>query len=198
MQIPIDIEVLKSVHAMTKDEAQQIIDQTEKVMIAKPIRVKRENQKMTAEAPTNLDGGPWVIALVNKDRGIVAELDYVQAKRIIQKPITIDVQILKSVHAMTEDKARQIIEETKKVRINGDTLIESDSQKDGFTCERMDDQRITLDAPTNLGDGLVVIDLISERGGDTTLVYDLKSKKIRQREELLLRRNRKVANSLTA
>jgi hypothetical protein len=165
MQIPIDIEVLKSVHAMTDDEARQIIDQTTKVTITKSIDVKPERHKITLEAPTDLGDGPWEIALVNKDGGTLAKFDS-------QRPITIDIEVLKSVHAMTEDEAQQIIRKTERVRINEDKLIHVKEPKN---------QGIVV--PTNLGDGLLVIDLINEHGGTTTLAYDLKEKKFRHEEE---------------
>jgi hypothetical protein len=98
----------------------------------------------------------------------------------MQMRIQIDIEVLKSVHAVTEEEARQIINQTKRVRINQDTLIEPASPKDGFKWKRMDNQSITVEAPPNLGDGLLVIDLINEHGGATTLVYDLKAKKFRQ------------------
>jgi hypothetical protein len=98
----------------------------------------------------------------------------------MQMQIQIDIKVLKSIHAVTEEEARQIINQTKRVRINQETLIEPASPKDGFEWKRMDDQSITVEAPPNLGDGLLVIDLINEYGGVTTLVYDLKAKKFRR------------------
>ena len=62
MQIPIDIEDLKSVGSMTEDDAQQIIDETTKVLNqGEDNHVKPENQRISLEVPTDLDGGPWVI-----------------------------------------------------------------------------------------------------------------------------------------
>lgn len=172
MQIPIDVEILKSVLSMKEDDARKIIDQTTKVIIMKPIDVKREKHKITLEAPTDLSDDPWTIDLVNKDGGTVAQLDSDQAKKIIQRPITIDIEVLKSVHPMTEHEARQIIGKTKRVRINEDTLIDvKEPKKQGIVV------------PTNLGDGLLVIDLINEHGGATTLAYDLKEKQFRHHEE---------------
>jgi hypothetical protein len=94
--------------------------------------------------------------------------------------IQIDIEVLKSIHAVTEERARQIINQTERVRINENTLLELASPKDGFEWERMANQSITVEAPPNLGDGLLVIDLINEYGGVTTLVYDLKAKKFRR------------------
>ena len=50
--------------------------------------------------------------------------------------IAIDTAVLKSVRAMTEDKAQQIIEQTNRVRINEDTPIEPERQKDGSRWKR--------------------------------------------------------------
>ena len=47
--------------------------------------------------------------------------------------IAIDTAVLKSVHAMTEDKAQHIIEQTKRVRINVDTH-RTERQLDGSLC----------------------------------------------------------------
>ena len=47
--------------------------------------------------------------------------------------IEINTAVLKSVHAMTEDKAQPIIEQTNRVRINEDTPIDG-RQKNGYHC----------------------------------------------------------------
>jgi hypothetical protein len=87
-------------------------------------------------------------------------------------PIAINTAVLKSVHAMTEDKAQPIIEQTNRVRINEDTPIEPERQKDGFTVE----------AP-NLDDGLLFINLIDVHGASiAALAYDLKAGKFRRPE----------------
>ncbi|MCK1447893.1 hypothetical protein IVB34_35860 [Bradyrhizobium sp. 2] len=100
-----------------------------------------------------------------------------RAKKIIQKPITIDIEVLESVHAMTEDKARETIGQTRSVRINEDT---PKNQKITVTVEP-ENQRITMEAPTDIGDGLLFIDLIDERGAPmATLAYDLKAGEFRQ------------------
>ena len=97
--------------------------------------------------------------------------------------IPIDIEVLKSVLSIDDKAAGQMIDKTTRVRINENTLLELNRQKDGYTLERMD-QRITVEAPNNLGDGLLVIDLINEHGGIiTTLAYDLKAKKFRREEE---------------
>ena len=88
--------------------------------------------------------------------------------------IPINIEVLKSVLAKTEDEARQIIDQTKRVRINEGTLVDA---------KKPENQRIIVEAPANLGDGLLIIDLINEHGAITTLAYDLKAKKFRQQEE---------------
>lgn len=88
--------------------------------------------------------------------------------------IPINIEVLKSVLAKTEDEARQIIDQTKRVRINEGTLVDA---------KKPENQRIIVEAPANPGDGLLIIDLINEHGAITTLVYDLKAKKFRQQEE---------------
>jgi hypothetical protein len=90
-----------------------------------------------------------------------------------QMKIEINTEVLKTVLSMKDDQARQKIDQTKRVRINGDTLIDVEPKN----------QTITLEAPTNLGDGLVIIDLINKEGATTTLAYDLKAKKFRQQKE---------------
>ena len=74
-------------------------------------------------------------------------------------PIEIGAEDLKSVRAMTEKDAQQIIVKTKSANINvaGKTTPEKATLKN---------QKITVPAPTNLGeDQLVVIDLINKDGG---------------------------------
>jgi hypothetical protein len=83
--------------------------------------------------------------------------------------IPIDVEDLKSVLSIDDKAARQIIDQTNGVRIEN-TLIEW----------KRENQRITVKVPTNLGDGLLFIDLINEQGGTTTLAYDQKAKKFRE------------------
>lgn len=87
--------------------------------------------------------------------------------------IPINTEVLKSVHAKTEDEARLIIDQTNRVRINDNTLIEPKRQKDGFTVR----------APPNLDDGLLFIDLIDVHGAPVAaLAYDLKAEEfLRQR-----------------
>ena len=87
--------------------------------------------------------------------------------------IAINTAVLKAVHAMTEDKAQPIIEQTNRVRINEDTPIEPERQKDGFTVE----------ASPNVDDRLLFIDLIDVHGAPiAALAYDLKAGKFRQLE----------------
>ena len=87
--------------------------------------------------------------------------------------ITINIEVLKSVQAMTEDEARHTIEQTERVRINEGPLT---------GVKKPENQKITVEAPTNLGDGPLIIDLIDKHGGITTLAYDLKEKKFLQQE----------------
>jgi hypothetical protein len=94
---------------------------------------------------------------------------------------------------MTEKDALQIIVQTKRVKIN---VVDEITLKD----VTLKNQKITVQAPTDLGEGLlVVIDLINERWGKIiTLAYDVKAnaqglylvlrdaasqKKFRQQEE---------------
>ena len=88
--------------------------------------------------------------------------------------IPIDIQVLKSVLRIDDETARKLIDSTKRVRINENTLIEVESEH----------QRITVKAPDDLGYGLLVIDLVNEHGRTTTLAYDQKTKKFRQRRNL--------------
>ncbi|UEM14987.1 hypothetical protein J4G43_012615 [Bradyrhizobium barranii subsp. barranii] len=86
--------------------------------------------------------------------------------------IAINTAVLKSVHAMTEEEAGETIGQTRRVRINEDTLIEPERQKDEFTVE----------AP-NLDDGLLFINLIDVHGASIAdLAYDLKAGKFRRFE----------------
>jgi hypothetical protein len=88
--------------------------------------------------------------------------------------IPIDIDVLKSVLSIEDDKAAgQIIDQTKRVRINENTLVDV----------KRENQRIIVEAPTNPGDDLLVIDLINEHGGTATIGYDQKAKKFRQQEE---------------
>jgi hypothetical protein len=94
---------------------------------------------------------------------------------------------------MTEKDALQIIEQTKRVTVN---VVDEITLKE----VTLKNQKITVPAPTDLGEGLlVVIDLINERWGKIiTLAYDVKTnaqglhlvlrdaasqKKFRQQEE---------------
>jgi hypothetical protein len=96
--------------------------------------------------------------------------------------IPIDIEVLKSVLSIDDKAAEQLIGGTNRVRINEDKLIEV----------KPENQRITVEAQTNPGDDLLIIDLINKEGATTTLAYDLKAKEFRQEEEEeeLLRRNR--------
>jgi hypothetical protein len=87
--------------------------------------------------------------------------------------IPIDIDVLKSVLSIKDDKAAgKIIDETKRVRINENTLIVVEPKN----------QKMTV--PTDLSDGLLVIDLINEHGGTTTtLAYDLKAGKFLKQED---------------
>jgi len=88
--------------------------------------------------------------------------------------IPIDVKVLKSALSIDDKAAQQIIDKTRGVRIDEDTPI---------VPKKPDNHTITVEAPTNLGDGLLVIDLIDEHGGTITIAYDLKEKKFRQQED---------------
>jgi hypothetical protein len=112
------------------------------------LRAKLEGTPEAGKAPPEVEA---------KEKGVVP-------------PIEIDIEALKSVRAMTEKDAQQIIEQTKRVKIN---VVNEITLKD-VTPEN---QRITVPAPTNLGEGLlVVIDLINEHGGKIiTLAYDVKT-----------------------
>lgn len=122
----------------------------------------------------------------------MAELD-VKEKKGVVAPIEIGTEVLRSVRAMTEKDALQIIVQTKRVKIN---VVDEITLKD----VTLKNQKITVQAPTDLGEGLlVVIDLINERWGKIiTLAYDVKAnaqelylvlrdaasqKKFRQQEE---------------
>ena len=85
-------------------------------------------------------------------------------------PIEIDAEVLKSVRAMTEEDAQKIIGQTKRVKIN---VVDEITLKD----VTLKNQKITVPAPTNLGEGqLVVIDLINKDWGKIiTLAYDVKT-----------------------
>jgi hypothetical protein len=97
--------------------------------------------------------------------------------------ILIDPEVLRSVLSVDDKSAKVMIGQTDRVRINEDVLIEPNRQNEKYTFERID-QRITLEAPDDLNDGLLVIDLINKDGGIiTTLAYDLKTKKFRQEQE---------------
>ena len=71
---------------------------------------------------------------------------------------------------MTEKDAQQIIEQTKRVKIN---VVDKITLKD----VTLKNQKITVQAPTDLGEGLlVVIDLINKDWGKIiTLAYDVKA-----------------------
>jgi hypothetical protein len=88
--------------------------------------------------------------------------------------VRINIEVLKSVHAMTEDVARQKIKKTETVRIDERTSIKP---------KKPDEETIIVEASTNLNDGLMVIDLIDKDGGATTLAYDLEDKRFRQQDD---------------
>jgi len=97
--------------------------------------------------------------------------------------ILIDLEVLKSVLSVDDKGAGLKIDQTHRVRINENAPIELNGQNDGYTFERID-QRITLKAPDDLDDGLLVIDLINKDGGIIdTLAYDLKTEKFRREQE---------------
>jgi len=94
----------------------------------------------------------------------MAELD-VKEKKGVVAPIEIGTEVLRSVRAMTEKDALQIIVQTKRVKIN---VVDEITLKD----VTLKNQKITVPAPTNLGEGqLVVIDLINKDGRKFTLAY---------------------------
>jgi hypothetical protein len=88
--------------------------------------------------------------------------------------IEIDIEVLKSVSSMKEDKARQIIDQTKKVMNDWRTPIDVTPVN----------QRITMEAPTDLGDGPLVIVLMNKDAETMAeLGYDQERKKFPPREE---------------
>jgi hypothetical protein len=105
----------------------------------------------------------------NDDQSELAELEAKgkgEVAPIEVAPIEIGAEDLKFVRAMTEKDAQQIIVQTKSVKIN---------VADKTTLEKatLKNQKITVPAPTNLGESqLVVIDLINKDGGKLfTLAY---------------------------
>jgi hypothetical protein len=80
MEIKIGSDVLSSVRSMKEDQALQIIDQTAKVRIEgnKPVDVKRVEKGIVVDVPTNLDHGPLVIILMNREGKTLALLGYDQ------------------------------------------------------------------------------------------------------------------------
>jgi len=97
--------------------------------------------------------------------------------------ILIDIEALQSVLSVDDKGAGLMIDDTDRVRINENVLIELNGQEDGYTFKRMD-QRITLETSDKLGDGLLVIDLINKHGGFiSTLAYDLKTREFRKEQE---------------
>ena len=75
---------------------------------------------------------------------------------------------------MSEDKARQIIDQTTKVMINWKTLIDV----------KPENKRITVEVPTDHGEDPLIIVLMNKEGKTVTaLAYDQKAKKFPQQEE---------------
>jgi len=89
-------------------------------------------------------------------------------------PIEIDTKFLRSVSSMKEDKAGQIIDQTRKVVIGREKPIDVEPV----------DKRITVEVPPNLGVGSWVIVLINKEGKTlAVLPYDQEAKKILKQED---------------
>jgi hypothetical protein len=70
-------------------------------------------------------------------------------------PIKIDIEVFRSVSSMNDNKIRQIIDQTTKVIFNGEKPLEV----------KPVNETITVEVPTNLGDGRpLVIVLMNEKG----------------------------------
>jgi hypothetical protein len=87
--------------------------------------------------------------------------------------VEINIEVLRSVRSMKEDKARQIIDETTKVLLNWETLIDV----------KPANKRITVDVPHHLREHPLIIVLMNkEMKAVAALGYDQKEKKFPQQE----------------
>jgi hypothetical protein len=88
--------------------------------------------------------------------------------------VEINIEVLRSVRSMSEDKARQIIDQTTKVILNFKTLIDV----------KQVNKRIAVEVPTHLGeDPLIIVLMNKEMKTVAALGYDQKEKKFPQQEE---------------
>jgi hypothetical protein len=88
--------------------------------------------------------------------------------------VEINIEVLRSVRSMSEDKARQMIDQTTKVILNWKTLIDV----------KPVNKRITVEVPTHHGeDPLIIVLMNKEMKTVTALGYDQKEKKFPQQEE---------------
>jgi hypothetical protein len=87
--------------------------------------------------------------------------------------VEINIEALRSVRSMKEDKARQIINETTKVILNWETLIDV----------KPANERITVDVPHHLHEHPLIIVLMNkERKAMAALGYDQKEENFRLAE----------------
>jgi hypothetical protein len=88
--------------------------------------------------------------------------------------IRVNGEILRSVRAMDENQAQQIIDQTTKAMINGKPT----------NMQRVDNDTITVDVPANVGDGPLVIVLMSNKGKAVAVLgYDQEKETFAQQEE---------------
>jgi hypothetical protein len=88
--------------------------------------------------------------------------------------VEINIEVLRSVRSMKEDKAQQIIDQTTKAILNWKMLIDV---KHG-------NKKITVEVPTDLGeDPLIIVLMNKEMKTVAALAYDQKEKQFPQQEE---------------
>jgi hypothetical protein len=88
--------------------------------------------------------------------------------------VEINIEVLRSVRSMKEDKAQQIISQTTKVILNWETIIDV----------KPVNKKITVDVPTHLReDPLIIVLMNKEVKAMAALGYDQKEKKFPQQEE---------------
>lgn len=89
--------------------------------------------------------------------------------------VEINIEVLRSVRSMKEDKAQQIIDQTTKAILNWKTLID---------VKRVNEKSIIVEVPTNLDEDLLIIVLMNKEVKTVAaLGYDQKEKKFLQQEE---------------
>jgi hypothetical protein len=100
------------------------------------------------------------------------------SKEEIQMQISIDIKVLTFVSSMKEEKARQVIAQTTKVMINGELI-------DGELIDvNPVEETITVEVPTDLGDGPLVIVLVNKEGETVApLLYDQEAGEFPPKEE---------------